>query len=81
VRELLENLFLRDDAGCRARSAAEDGVVAVERRCAGSGNQQHYDHSSEDYGGRIHNVVIGFAPKLCVPSHLNNQLNDKWPAQ
>jgi hypothetical protein len=27
-----------------------------------SGNQQHYDHSSENNGGQIHNVLIGFAP-------------------
>jgi hypothetical protein len=40
-----------------------------------SGDQQHYDHSSEGYGGQIHNVVIGFAPALWVLSHLNSQLN------
>jgi hypothetical protein len=58
-----------------------NGRITNAKPALQSSNQQHYDHSSEDYGGRIHNVVIGFAPKLCVPSHLNNQLNDKWPAQ
>jgi hypothetical protein len=45
-----------------------------------SDNQQHYDHTGERDGGQIHNVLIGFAPTRWVLSHLDSELNAKWPA-
>ena len=50
-------------------------------------SQQHKQQStalrphSQGSGGQVHNVLIGFTPARWVLSHLDSQLNGKWPEQ